>query len=471
MKKPWEYEFHRLFSVNFYKSLRLSLARMSFDKDFVSGVGGDPYPLLRAGEEHISGGRYFASGTERYFCAFFPYASYEITLASLEGACGFGFRTPLGNVSILLKNENGCLSVCFGDTEQIISAEFIPGMKLLITARRNCFEVYTTAKEKPEFICEFCAEALSDIYFENNFRRSEVSLICDGSAEVFSVDSFMDSGVSQADIRPVCYENGDIIFEDGKIFFTLSFRMQKESYQGVISWVPGTCEFSLVGAIFFNCGDGAVTNDIATCLKYERKKERWLLWVCSFSHGHVLGHCQCKGDLRFGVNIADITLMPEAKENDDRCAFVGFAGDEDPDIIYDEARNLWVMSICRLDSSKHYAYHIFEGNDPFSCDRFVARAEDGDETGGSLIHTRDGLYFVCGNSFKRRADYRVYELPDMSRHYALTFDRDDGGFRGWGSLVFLSMGTRTRVFHLTFDRHRATEYNWSYGNLYCFEAF
>ena len=146
MKKPWEYEFHRLFSVNFCKSLRLSLSRMSFDKDFVSGVGGDPYPLLKAGEEHISGGRYFASGTERYFCAFFPYASYEITLAWLEGACGFGFRTPLGNVSILLKNENGCLSACFGDTEQIISSEFIPGMKFLITARRSCFEVYTTAK-------------------------------------------------------------------------------------------------------------------------------------------------------------------------------------------------------------------------------------------------------------------------------------------------------------------------------------
>ena len=42
MKKIWEYEFHRLFSVNFYKSLRLSLARMSFDKDFVTEPGGDP---------------------------------------------------------------------------------------------------------------------------------------------------------------------------------------------------------------------------------------------------------------------------------------------------------------------------------------------------------------------------------------------------------------------------------------------
>lgn len=52
------------------------------------------------------------------------------------------------------------------------------------------------------------------------------------------------------------------------------------------------------------------------------------------------------------------------------------------------------------------------------------------------------MYLVCGNSYNQRADYRVYKIPDMSCHYALNFDRDDGGFRGWGSLVFLPMGTR-----------------------------
>ena len=29
---------------------------------------------------------------------------------------------------------------------------------------------------------------------------------------------------------------------------------------------------------------------------------------------------------------------------------------------------------------------------------------------------------------------------------------------------------RTRYFWLTFDRHKGSDYNWSYGNLYCFEA-
>lgn len=95
-----------------------------------------------------------------------------------------------------------------------------------LTARRNCFEVYTTTtKEKPEFVCEFCSEALGEIHFEDNFKKSEVSLICDGSAEVVSVTSFMDSGASQADIRPVCYENGEVIVEGGKVFFTLTLRM------------------------------------------------------------------------------------------------------------------------------------------------------------------------------------------------------------------------------------------------------
>ena len=50
------------------------------------------------------------------------------------------------------------------------------------------------------------------------------------------------------------------------------------------------------------------------------------------------------------------------------------------------------------------------------------------------------------------------------------FDYPDGGFRGWGTLMPVKLGSRMRYFWLTFDRHRGSDYNWSYGNLYCFEA-
>jgi hypothetical protein len=32
------------------------------------------------------------------------------------------------------------------------------------------------------------------------------------------------------------------------------------------------------------------------------------------------------------------------------------------------------------------------------------------------------------------------------------------------------MGSRTRYFWMTFDRHNGSGYTWSYGNIYCFEG-
>ena len=51
------------------------------------------------------------------------------------------------------------------------------------------------------------------------------------------------------------------------------------------------------------------------------------------------------------------------------------------------------------------------------------------------------------------------------------FNFPDGGFRGWGTVIPVKQGTRTRYYWLTFDRHRGSDYNWSYGNLYCFEGY
>ena len=39
--------------------------------------------------------------------------------------------------------------------------------------------------------------------------------------------------------------------------------------------------------------------------------DRWKIWMCSFSHGHILGHAQFKHDVRFGVNVLDVELMEQ----------------------------------------------------------------------------------------------------------------------------------------------------------------
>ena len=471
-------KFKRLFSVNFYKNLKLKLAEMSFYKDFVNDKRGDLYPLIEntGCNESANGGYYRTDGkkAERLFCSYFPYATYEATIDNLDGKCGFGFVTPLGKVEILLKNNSGKLLLLFDEEEIAIARNFERGISLLITVRKNNFEIYLNYGKMPEFIAEFKSEKLDGIHFEQNFKVSKITLICEGKVLISKVESYMDSGLSQADIRPVKYENGDVILENGKMFFTLSARMHAEMYQAVVSWVPGTCEFELTGAIFFDVGDGAWCSDVATSLKFNRFTSKWNLWVCSFSHEHILASAEFDGDVRFGVNVLDVKLMEKGDKDGDRTKFVGFWGDEDPDFIYDEKSGKWLFTVCRLadmpDGKRKYAYHLFEGDNPFTCSKFVTRSGSGAETGGSMVYVGDKLHFVCGNDFDLRANYRVYDLPDLKNYTEMEFDYDDGGFRGWGTIVPLKMGTRTRYFHLTFDRHNGSDYNWSYGNLYCFEA-
>ena len=64
----------------------------------------------------------------------------------------------------------------------------------------------------------------------------------------------------------------------------------------------------------------------------------------------------------------------------------------------------------------------------------------------------------------------LYPIMSKSGMQTAKFNYPDGGFRGWGTVVPVKLGSRTRYFWLTFDRHNGSSYNWSYGNLYCFEA-
>lgn len=274
-------------------------------------------------------------------------------------------------------------------------------------------------------------------------------------------------------MRPIRYENGEILQEGGKVFLTMSVRMQAQAYQGVFSWVPGTCEFALVGALFYDAGDGCWGNDVAASILYHRGEKKWYVWLCSFCRGHVLAHGVAQGDVRFGVNVIDIELMQKMPEGTPDECFLGKPGDEDPDFVYDEKSGRWLMTVCRLlgwDKERPYRYFLFSSDQPFTGYTFVARSESGSETGGSIVPTDEGYAFVCGSSFDRRAEYHDYLLPDLYNYGLLRCDYDDGGFRGWGTLMPVWCGSRRRVFWLTFDRNCGSSFNWSYGNIYCFEA-
>ncbi len=467
-----KYKFNRLFSKSIHKNQKLSVAEMTFFKDFVDNENGDLYPVIYKSEdceELVSDNKYLLKNgrSERFFCRFFPYATYEISASVSGGSVGFGFNFPADVLSLTFTEDK----LCFSDGE--INCDYeLPKTEgsvttMLVTCRPGEMDVYFKNDGKISFFVTIASKKLWHTNKQSVFENTSVCLAAQGKCEVFAVSSYIDNGIAIADIRAVRYENGSTMYENGKIYFTASVRMEKESFQGVFSWTPATSEFTLTGCIFFDCGDGVLCGDVASSLLYNRKTDKWMLWMCAFSHGHILGHSEFLGDVRFGINYVDAELMEKAAEDSDFTSFLGFEGDEDPDFYFDEDSGLWRMAICRLDTEKRqYKYVFFQSERPFDGYSYVCCGVEGCETGGSFVNIEGERCFICGNSFTEKSNYRIY-CPDGLE--IAEFDYPDGGFRGWGTVVPVQMGSRTRYFHITFDRHNAGDYNWSYGNLYCYE--
>lgn len=475
-----EMNFKRLFSLTMYKNKKLKLGQMSFFKDFVNDTRGDLYPVYeKEGKifEQISSGKYSFSSADghilRLIGAYFPYASYEMSSEILNGKCGFSFVGKNRRADILFSEADGKYVCSCGDETFNSGIECVENPKFIVTCRGSAFDIYINSGSKPEFVHTFTAEEFKASVYYDEFKDMKAGVYLSGEAVVTNAEFYMDCGISQADMRPVKYENGEIMTENGKVYLTMSVRMQAGWYQGVFSWVPGSAEFELCGALFFDTGDGMWGDDVASSVLYHREEKMWYLWVCSFSHGHILGYAKSEGDMRFGVNAVDITLMDKMTEESSDEEFLGKEGDEDPDFIYDKKSGKWLMSICRLveeDGKENYRYFLFESDNPFAGYKHIANAKSGAETGGSFVKTDKGIYFVCGNGFDKRAEYRIYIVPNMDEYELIRCDYDDGGFRGWGTVMPLKAGTRTKYYHLTFDRHNGSEYNWSYGNIYCYVA-
>ena len=461
-----------------YKNMHIPMGEMSFLKDFVNDTHGDLYPVVAKSadcKEEVAANRYRVTGgsVERVFCQFFPFATYEAEAEALFGEMGFFFRLPSVTASVRVSFENGeryLLYTCGEHEESIPLPEaFTEKTPLLVTCRPGFFDIYYRQNGGAIYFTTFEEPLFANSNRYADFKDGNVSFWAKGSVTVSRVTACLDNGVSIADFRPIRYEDGTLIHEGGKVYFTASIRMHADNYQAIFSWVPGTMQFEMTGVLFFDHGDGFWRGYIASVLLYHREKKQWYVWVSSFGHAHILADGAFEGDPRFGISVADVTIMQEADEHASIEDFVGFFRDEDPDLIYDAATDRWLFAVCRIDpQTKKYVYVFFASNDPFHGFRCIGKGVEGaSETGGVFVRKDGELYFICGNDFEKRSEYRIYSKDGMR---TARFRYPDGGFRGWGCVMPVKLGARTRYFWLTFDRHKGSSYNWSYGNVYCFEA-
>ena len=459
--------------------MQLPLGEMNFLKDFVNDTRGDLYPIVEKSEgcqERVGENRYHveSGSAERVFCQFFPFATYEIEAERVCGEIGFVFRLPEASATVALVSNGGKTALsyrCGEHTEEFELPEgFTADSPWLVTCRPGFFDIYYRQNGGAVYFTTIDEPAFAYSNRYASFKDGNVSLLVSGKASVIKVTSGLDNGVSIADFRPIKYEDGTLIHENGKVYFTASIRTHAGNYQSIFSWVPGTMQLEMTGILFFDHGDGFWRGYIASCLLYHREKKQWYVWVSSFEHDHILAYGAFEGDPRFGVGVADVTIMDKAPEGAKYTDFVGFFRDEDPDLLYDAPNDRWLLAICRIDKEiKKYRYVFFESNDPFKGFRCIGCGvqDEASETGGSFVRVNGELHFVCGNTFDRRSEYRIYSKDGMK---LAKFRYPDGGFRGWGCVMPVKLGSRTRYFWLTFDRHNGSSYNWSYGNVYCFEA-
>ena len=478
--------FQRKCSRNHYKDKRLSLAEMRFGHLPLTTDRGDIYPLLwskGAFQERCEEGNYLflpESGTAacaRLMGCFQPYSTYEVCPQELSPGAKVGFAVCWGERRLLayvrLNGQNAeFFSELDGKAVSAGSCAYRPGMRFLFTFHAGVFvEMYCQEQDFIRHVGDVKWEECLCLRQERVFFAADAALYVESAARVsvHSADNYLDCGIMQADLKPVKYENGEVLVENGKIYLTFSARFETEMMQQIFSCRLSTCELELEGALLFDAGDGQWCGDVASSLIYDRMASKWRVWMCVFSHGHVLAYAETPNDPRFGINVMDVRPLPPVQ---DAQAFGGMKGDEDPDLYYDQDSATWYLSICRNDpEAKKYRYYLFRSAHPDRDFSFFARTEESLETtGGSFVRLGEHTCFAFGRSFSETSKYDCYGFPAFKKLGELQCSHPDGGFRGWGSVMEIPCGTRKRLLWVTFDRTRGSDYNWSYGNLYFFES-
>ena len=433
------------------------------------------------------------------------FVNYEIKVSNISSSDSYnnrvGLRFIFNNSDVqfisishdkennkLLIQEESFVNWSSEGTKTLKTLDYVDELSLLVQYCNDRFEIYTKVGDNITYqatkvrtdLRKYCT--ISNIY--NCF--CQVWGVLKGGGSTYTISntrSYIDCGIAQADIRPVKYEDGSPIISDGKMYFTVSARTQITAYQVVMSWDISTYNMLIEGVILFSYDGLNIINDVASCLVYDRFSNEWIIWNTAHNQGHISARTKLNSDIRFGYNIVKTDLVETERYDSetgkyvvtDDESFCGKSGDEDVDIIFDKVANKWYLTLCRISyhessGSEAYTYFLYESDNPINGFVFKGKTTDSDHlTGGSIVKFGDEYHFVCGAD-TTTSQYNIYKLSDLSSKIGVCkFDINDGGYRGWGTLIPIPSGNFTRYIFVTFDREKCGAGTWSYGNLYFYE--
>ena len=435
------------------------------------------------------------TGATFYIGGINPYATYELDIISLKPDSGNSLETGLDLSELGLNNrvqlyasasEHDCgifyRVIHHGDVEREVRlSENVPDgpfiLRIQLYGNTGGFFI-----EKDGVTSYLGHVAVQDTFpAELDFRNIEVASHStfnvfsnlEGESTVKGAKSYLSSGVGQADIRLVSYEDLSPCLDEGRLWFTFSCRGLgiNQSCQGVMSLDPSLFDPRFEGVIVFDHGDGLLRNDYASHLFYDRKAGEWRAYACDFGgtsftdgrSGTGLVTATSAKDPRKGFSVMKASRVDVGKVN---------GHNEDPCIFFDSQAGKW-----RLLTSVFTDHSIVSGT--FESDEWngsftpLASPIEMNSTGTSIQRVGDKLYcFMGGNG-----NLRAHSFPDLKLLGELNLDLQPHwpkpAGRVWASIVPLPEGYPYRYVLLTMDRPNFPGVqgpNWSYGALYYYGA-
>lgn len=418
-----------------------------------------------------------------------PYATYELTVHSLSGGAEAGFelaRLGLGERVQLTAGSDRKIRLRIVSHGETVSGScypyLLPDGEFILRAQMygKSLGVFVEKDGHSEYVGHVLEEdnfgGTIDFRDIRTSQESTFNVIGNllGVAEISSARSYLSSGIGQADMRLVTYEDLSPYWQDDRLWFTFSCRGIgiNQSAQGVMSLDPSVFDPRLEGMIVYDHGDGLLRNDYSTHLFFDREAGMWRAWACDFGGTAYTDERSGTGLLTAESKHSPLkgySVMKAHRVESDHIP----GHNEDPCIFYDRKAGKWrLLTSVFLDDS--IVSGMFESDDwdgPFSG---IAGPIELNSTGTTIQKVGDSLYCFMGGA---DGNLRVHSYPDLELLGELHLDLQphwpDPAGRVWANIVPLPEGYPYRYVLMTMDRPNfpgITSRNWSYGACYYYGA-
>ena len=420
---------------------------------------------------------------------FNPFATYDVQFNGAHGnalEAGVEFATPDNRHRVIMLacfNQDVCNSLrwqVFVDGEEKqnetialadpVKGAFIFRVQMLATGLNVFAE--QDGVSRTVLIRDF--SELIDLRKKQHIQTFEFRLLTRMSAgdsiAVKDARSSLTTGVGQADICALTYEDGSPILDQGRLWFAMSIRGRDLPHplQGIFSMNPSVFDLRLDGVVVFDRDDGLLRNEIGSHIFYDRNADEWRGLTVGFSaYGDpeegppkLLWAVSSKRDPRFGFSImsAKAADIPE----------VG----EDPHLVYDANAGKWRLLAC-ANGEVGFPAALYESDAWDGPYEMIAGPAKVNGTGCLLQKFGDDYYCIFGSSERK---FYVYSYPELKELGALDMFRppwDEAcNTRCWPNVIPLPDGFPAPYIALSMDRANYPGLGgWTYGALYLYHGY